>query len=55
MYMVPLYFQITARASITNAGARLIPAVLGNAMGGLICGYIIQRSLHSLLRFVIRY
>ena len=50
MFTVPLYFQVTAGASVTNAGARLFPAVLGNAMGGLICGYIIRRSMHAVFR-----
>ncbi|MCJ1236560.1 hypothetical protein MMC14_004541 [Varicellaria rhodocarpa] len=36
MFTVPLYFQVTVRASVTNADAHLIPAVLGNAIGGLI-------------------
>ncbi|MCJ1380110.1 hypothetical protein MMC17_003213 [Xylographa soralifera] len=44
MFTVPLYFQVTARASVTNAGVHLFPAVLGNAIGGLICGYIIRRT-----------
>jgi predicted MFS family arabinose efflux permease len=44
MFFVPLYFQITARASNTVAGAHLAPAVLGNAIGGLLTGYIIRRT-----------
>ncbi|MCJ1470008.1 hypothetical protein MMC07_008653 [Pseudocyphellaria aurata] len=35
MYTVPLYFQVTARTSVTIAGAHLMPAVCGNAIGGL--------------------
>ena len=45
MFTVPLYFQVTARASVTNAGAHLFPAVFGNALGGLICGFIIRRFM----------
>jgi hypothetical protein len=43
MFSVPLYFQITARASNTVAGAHLVPAVFGNALGGLISGLLIKR------------
>ena len=43
MYTVPLYFQVTARASVTNAGAHLVPAVCGNAIGGFLSGIIIKR------------
>jgi MFS family permease len=41
---VPLYFQITARASATLAGAHLGPAVIGNAIGGILSGVIIKRT-----------
>ncbi|KAK4152204.1 major facilitator superfamily domain-containing protein [Chaetomidium leptoderma] len=44
MFSVPLYFQITARASNTAAGAHLVPAVFGNALGGLISGLLIKKS-----------
>ncbi|KAK3321999.1 major facilitator superfamily domain-containing protein [Apodospora peruviana] len=44
MFSVPLYFQITARASNTVAGAHLVPAVVGNAIGGVISGLLIKRS-----------
>ncbi|KAL2264168.1 hypothetical protein VTK26DRAFT_1286 [Humicola hyalothermophila] len=44
MFSVPLYFQITTRASNTAAGAHLVPAVVGNALGGLISGVLIKRS-----------
>ncbi|KAF2143974.1 uncharacterized protein K452DRAFT_223371, partial [Aplosporella prunicola CBS 121167] len=44
MFSVPLYFQITARASAKVAGAHLFPAVAGNAVGGLMTGYLVKRS-----------
>ncbi|KAG6991089.1 hypothetical protein G7Y79_00057g090710 [Physcia stellaris] len=44
MYTVPLYFQITARTSVATAGAHLFPAVFGNAVAGLLSGYIIKRT-----------
>lgn len=44
MFAVPLYFQVTANASSTVAGAHLVPAVFGNAVGGLISGVVIKRT-----------
>lgn len=44
MVSVPLYFQITSNASNTVAGAHLIPAVVGNATGGILSGAIINRT-----------
>lgn len=46
MYAVPLYFQITKDASTLEAGTRLVPAVVGNAVGGLLCGFMIHRYVH---------
>ncbi|CZR61827.1 related to multidrug resistance protein [Phialocephala subalpina] len=44
MMLVPLYFQISEHASMTSAGAHLMPSVIGNAFGGLLAGYIIRRT-----------
>jgi MFS family permease len=44
MFAVPLYFQITSRVSNTVAGAHLVPAVVGNALGGIVSGRIIRRT-----------
>ncbi|KAJ4416609.1 hypothetical protein N0V85_002210 [Neurospora sp. IMI 360204] len=46
MFGVPLYFQVTStpRPSATVAGAHLMPAVMGNAVGGIISGSVIRRS-----------
>lgn len=44
MFAIPLYFQVTASASNTVAGAHLIPAVAGNAIGGILSGLIITRT-----------
>tara|TARA_R110002003_G_scaffold48_30_gene4201 strand:- start:4811 stop:6274 length:1464 start_codon:yes stop_codon:yes gene_type:complete len=44
MFAVPLYFQVTSGASNTVAGAHLVPAVVGNALGGVISGAIISRT-----------
>jgi MFS family permease len=43
VFAVPLYFQVTERASNTVAGARLTPAVVGNAVGGILAGVLINR------------
>ena len=44
MFVVPLYFQVTSSASTTVAGAHLVPAVVGNAIGGILSGIIINRT-----------
>lgn len=44
MYSVPLYFQVTSGASNTAAGARLVPAVVGNTFGALAAGIYIKRT-----------
>ncbi|KAI0841921.1 MFS general substrate transporter [Hypoxylon sp. FL0890] len=44
MVSVPLYFQVTERSSSTVAGAHLMPAVIGNTIGGLITGAWIRRT-----------
>jgi len=44
MVTVPIYFQVTAAATTSEAGAHLIPAFAGNTLGGLIAGYWIKRS-----------
>lgn len=44
MFAVPLYFQVSQRASNTAAGAHLFPAVAGNAVGGILAGAYIRRT-----------
>jgi predicted MFS family arabinose efflux permease len=44
MFSVPLYFQVTQRASTTAAGGHLVPAVVGNTIGGLLAGIFIRRT-----------
>lgn len=44
MVTVPLYFQATAAATTSQAGAHLIPAFAGNTLGGLFAGFWIKRS-----------
>jgi formate/nitrite transporter FocA (FNT family) len=43
MMLVPMYFQVSAHSSVTNAGAHLMPSVMGNAVGGILTGIIIRR------------
>lgn len=44
MFTVPLYFQVVMGATSTEAGAHLIPAVLGNTIGGLMAGFFIRST-----------
>lgn len=44
MFSIPLYFQVTQRASTTEAGGHLVPAVVGNTLGGLLAGTFIRRT-----------
>lgn len=44
MFLVPLYFGVTANASDTVGGAHLVPAVMGNAIGGILAGVAIKRT-----------
>ncbi|CAI0647165.1 unnamed protein product [Colletotrichum noveboracense] len=44
MFSVPLYFQVTKRVSNTVAGLHLFPAVAGNAIGGIMAGYLIKKT-----------
>lgn len=44
MYSIPLYFRATQNSSNTTAGSHLFPAVLGNTVGGLLVGFIIQKT-----------
>jgi hypothetical protein len=43
MMLVPMYFQVSVHESVTNAGAHLMPSVIGNAFGGLLAGLVIAR------------
>ena len=41
---VPLYFQATKHATTAAAGAYLVPAFVGNTLGGLLSGYWIRKT-----------
>lgn len=42
-YSTPLYYQIVADSTVAKAGLRLVPAVVGNALAGLVAGWSISR------------
>jgi hypothetical protein len=44
MVYVPVYFQVASLASTSEAGMFLVPAFLGNTLGGLFAGAFIRRS-----------
>ena len=44
MMSVPLYFQATKHATTAAAGAYLVPAFIGNTLGGLLSGYWIRKT-----------
>ncbi|RMZ82619.1 hypothetical protein DV738_g1697, partial [Chaetothyriales sp. CBS 135597] len=43
-YLTPLYYQLAANSGVADSGARLVPAVTGNAVAGLLCGYVISKT-----------
>ena len=43
MLVVPMYFQVTNLATTGEAGAYLVPSVVGNTIGGLATGAFILR------------
>lgn len=45
MFTVPLYWQVTKKASPGIAGLYLIPAIVGNTLGGLLTGRWIMKSV----------
>lgn len=53
LFSVPLYFQVTQRASTTASGGHMIPAVVGNTVGGLMAGIFIRRTGHFKILLVL--
>lgn len=43
LFSVPMYFQLTECSSNTTAGLHLVPAVIGNTVGGLLAGFLIEK------------
>lgn len=44
MFFVPLYFEVTANSSPSEAGVYMLPSIAGNTFGGLVIGTAIKRS-----------
>lgn len=44
IFSVPLYFRVTQNISNAKAGSHLLPAILSNTFGGLLAGFVIQRT-----------
>ncbi|KAJ5086248.1 hypothetical protein NUU61_007555 [Penicillium alfredii] len=53
MFSVPLYFQVTQRSSAAMAGIHVVPAVVGNTLGGLLAGVFIRRTGHYKILLVL--
>ncbi|WAO90310.1 MFS domain-containing protein [Fusarium falciforme] len=43
MFFIPLYFQVTKNATTGEAGAYMVPSIVGNTAGGLLAGFLIKR------------
>lgn len=43
LYGIPIYFQIASNASISESGTRIVPVVVGNAVGTLLAGQVISK------------
>ena len=43
MITVPLYWQVIKKATMAEAGLYLIPAIVGNTLGGLQTGHLIMK------------
>ncbi|OCK86845.1 MFS general substrate transporter [Cenococcum geophilum 1.58] len=44
VFCVPLYFQVTQKASNSEAGVHLLPSVVGSVVGGVFSGYFIKKT-----------
>ncbi|KAM5341447.1 hypothetical protein ACJ41O_014478 [Fusarium nematophilum] len=44
MFAIPLYFQVTASASPSASGYYLVPAIVGNTVGGLLTAAYIKKT-----------
>ncbi|KAL2891026.1 Arylsulfatase [Ceratocystis lukuohia] len=45
MFSIPIFFQVVHKSSSSEAGWHLFPAVLGNTLGSILSGMIIQSLL----------
>ncbi|OQV04216.1 hypothetical protein CLAIMM_09132 [Cladophialophora immunda] len=44
LYGIPIYFQVAAGESVSRAGSRIVPVVIGNATGTLLGGHLISKT-----------
>ncbi|KAH6986479.1 major facilitator superfamily domain-containing protein [Ilyonectria sp. MPI-CAGE-AT-0026] len=43
LYTIPIYFQVVGRESISSTGTRIVPVVIGNAVGTVLSGKLITK------------
>ncbi|KAL6415686.1 putative major facilitator superfamily transporter [Ilyonectria robusta] len=43
LYTIPIYFQVVGRESISSTGTRIVPVVIGNAVGTVSSGKLITK------------
>lgn len=46
VYGIPIYFQVAGNEDVAKAGSRIVPVVVGNAIGTITGGYMINRTGH---------
>jgi predicted MFS family arabinose efflux permease len=44
LYSIPIYFQVAMQESVARASTRIIPVVVGNALGTVVAGRLITKS-----------
>lgn len=43
MFLIPLYYEVNSGASSGEAGAYLLPSIIGNTVGGLTAGLAVKK------------
>ncbi|KAH8170351.1 major facilitator superfamily protein [Sarocladium implicatum] len=44
LYSIPIYFQVAMSESVSRASTRIVPVVVGNALGTVVAGRLISKS-----------
>lgn len=44
LYGIPIYFQVAERETVAQAGSRIVPVVIGNALGTILSGRLISKT-----------
>lgn len=44
LYSIPIYFQVAMSESVSRASTRIVPVVVGNALGTVLAGRLISKS-----------